>query len=108
MIAIEPKMAWCHPSRPEARKTDGLCIACLLEEKKATANARRRKDSAARRLAILTAPKRILGVRQNAVTEVPEMCDKCGNRFLLRDGRRVYCPGARAGCGKDWFLVEAS
>jgi len=105
VIATEPKMAWCHPNRPEARKTDGLCVACLLEEKKATVNARRRKDSAARRLAILTAPKRILGVRQNAVTEVPGMC---GNRFLLLDGRRVYCPGTRAGCGKDWFLVEAS
>ena len=108
MIGAQPKMAWCHPDRAEARKTDGLCIECVLEEKKALANARRRKGGAAALLIILTTPKRIPGVRQYAVTDVPEKCDKCGNHFLLMDGRRVYCAGARGGCGKDWFLVEDS
>jgi hypothetical protein len=101
-------MAWCHPDRPEARKTDGLCNECVLEEKQAIAKARRRKAGGAPLLSMLMMPKRIVGVRQNAVTEIPEKCDKCGNRFLLLDGRRVYCPGARAGCGQDWFLVEGS
>jgi|SRR5215510_1664882 len=107
-LATLSKMAWCHPNRLEARKSDGFCNDCVLEEQRAIAEACRPKPGAAPLLAILTMPKRILGVRQNAVTEVPEKCDKCGNRFLMLDGRRVYCPGARAGCGQDWYLVENS
>lgn len=98
-------MAKCHPDRRSARRRDNLCLECVLDNRRDMANRRRAKLGKPLIMPLTDKPARIPGVRQNAVTRVPDRCDKCGNRLLLVEGRMIRCPGVRGGCGKDWYLV---
>lgn len=97
--------AMCHPDRRRARKTDGCCLDCVLQGRRAARNPAREARGLTLFHPVDLTPRRIAGVEQRAVVQVPRQCRKCGNRLLRVEGRRVSCPGAFGGCGADWYLV---
>jgi hypothetical protein len=97
------KSAKCHPARRMARFRDGACLECVVEEHRAK---ERQKHPEKPQAHVDLTPRRIPGVRQLTLTEIPPSCPKCHKKLLAVEGRRVACPGVLGGCGADFYLVS--
>ena len=95
-------MALCHPDRRMYRKRDGACLECVVDQHRAKEHERHPEKRLER---VDLTPRRVPGVKHFALTRMPDACPKCGCRLLMVEGRRVFCPGVRGGCGSDWYLV---
>jgi hypothetical protein len=99
----------CHPGR--VHHAFGLCTLCYqaryreqhVNDKPLT----RRRNKVMGLLGLGDQlPILIPNVEHRALTEIPVRCLKCGNPYLVVEGRRIHCSAAGAGCGSDWYLVR--
>lgn len=87
--------ALCHPGRRAATQKNRLCVECYSAD---------RRMQKGRRVPVSAVDRLPAGITRYVVDRIPDQCPKCGNRFLFVEGRRVWCPGVRGGCGYDCFL----